>query len=76
MGAGLGMQWWQPLRHVRPCEVGGVHPPHPPGDVLEWPYAVGGGGSPPPWTPRPQTKVTIVGENKIYRWENLVRPFF
>ena len=30
---------------------------------------------PPPWTPPPQTKVTIVGKNEIYRWENLVGPF-
>ena len=25
--------------------------------------------------PPPQTKVTIVGQNEIYRWENLVGPF-
>ena len=33
---------------------------------------------PPPthtWTPALQTKVTIVGKNEIYRWENLIGPF-
>ena len=28
------------------------------------------------WTPPPQTKVTIVGKNDIYRWASLVGPFF
>ena len=30
---------------------------------------------PPGPPPLPQTKVTIVGENKIYHWENVVGPF-
>ena len=37
--------------------------------TLEWLTAVG--EAPPP----PQTKVTIVGKNKIYRRENLTGPF-
>ena len=34
------------------------------------------GGTPPPFpgTPPSLNKVTIVGTNEIYRWENLVRP--
>ena len=40
---------------------------------LEWPYTIrGGGGHPPSWTAK--TKVTIVGNNKIYKRENLVGP--
>ena len=27
-----------------------------------------------PWTPRPQTKGTIVGKDEVYHWENLVGP--
>ena len=36
-----------------------------------------GGAPPPPWAspPPPKTKGTIVGENEIHRWENLVGPF-
>ena len=34
-----------------------------------------GGGSPKTPSPPPQTKVTIVGKNEIYKRENLVRPF-
>ena len=30
---------------------------------------------PPPDPPPPQTKVTTVGTNEIYYWENLVGPF-
>ena len=33
------------------------------------------GGAPPPWTPRPKTKVTIAGPNEIYNRENIVGPF-
>ena len=47
-----------------------------PGEGVEWPYAVGGGGY-PPWTPPPplQTKVTIAGKNEIYKRESLVAIF-
>ena len=37
--------------------------------------AGGGGGSPKTPSPPPQTKVTIVGRNETYNWENLVEPF-
>ena len=43
-----------------------------PRDVSERLRNIGGG--PPP--PNPNTKVTIVGKNEIYRWENLIGPFF
>ena len=47
-------------------------------EVLQWPYTMSRGGT-PPWTPRPPpsapTKVTIVGRNEIYNRENSVRPF-
>ena len=33
-------------------------------------------GYPPLEPPPPPTKVTIVGKNEIYRWGNLVGPFF
>ena len=44
-------------------------------EALECPYTVGGRGVTPPWTPPPKIKVTIVGKNEIYHWENLVGPF-
>ena len=44
----------------------------PPRGVLEWPCTAGGGGATPP--PTPQTKGTIVGDNEIYRWGNLIGP--
>ena len=44
------------------------------GDVLERLTAIEG-APPPPRTPPLQTKVTIVGKNEIYRWENFVGPF-
>ena len=34
------------------------------------------GGTPPPLDPPLQTKVTIKGNNEIYKRENLVGPFF
>ena len=38
-----------------------------PAREVEWPYTIGGGGvSPVPDPPPPQTKVTIVGKKKIY----------
>ena len=33
------------------------------------------GGGPSSKIPPPLTKVTIVGKNEIYNWENLVGPF-
>ena len=30
---------------------------------------------PPPWTPHPETKVTIVGKAEICNRENLIGPF-
>ena len=49
-----------------------------PREVLEWPYTRGGGGCapPPPMDPPPPGPKAIVGKNEIYRWENLVGPFF
>ena len=44
-------------------------------ELSQWPYTVGGGGVPLPGPPPPQTKVTIVGKNEIYNWENLIGPF-
>ena len=37
-------------------------------EVSEWPYPLGP-------APRLQTKMTIVGNNEIYNWENLSGPF-
>ena len=37
-------------------------------EVLEWPYTRG--EAPPP----PQTNVAIVGQNEIYKREDVVRP--
>ena len=46
-----------------------------PGEVSEEPPTAGGGGGVVPPPPLPQTKGTIVGKNKIYRWDNLMGPF-
>ena len=40
-------------------------------EILEW-----RGATPPGSPPPPRTKVTIVGKNEIYRWENRAVPFF
>ena len=54
--------------HVVPYDTSlAVYPP--PKDALERLTAIGG----PP--PSPETKVTMVGNSEIYRWESLVGPF-
>ena len=70
--------WPLLLRQARNMLFGGlgdtVIPPSP--EVVEWPYTVGGGGDTPPSThPSLQTKVTIMGNNGLCHWDNLVRAF-
>ena len=51
---------------------GALSTPRPPSiesPSTQWLYTIGGG------VPPLQTEVTIVGNNEIYRWENLVGPF-
>ena len=66
--------WVPPVRHsvVYEC-LGQFSVSSAAREGLEWPYTEEE-GVPPPWIPLHQTKVTIVGTNKIYNWENLVEP--
>ena len=60
------------LRHIFAGRPRPTREPPSPSEVLEWPYAVGGGGEGVP--PPPQTKVTV-GNNGVYHWENLIWSF-